>query len=108
MQAVLRLYALLSSRGRKLPLYYGQLRIPICSIRGLLAAEGFEKIDGILPAEGIQIAQFGIIFSGFISIIAGLLVRFAGRNRRRENPAAQYNRACCDGYWLNARGQRNF
>jgi uracil permease len=92
--------------GRKLPLYYGSSFAYLSAVSGLLAAEGFEKIDGILPAEGIQIAQFGIIFSGFISIIAGLLVRFAGR--RRENPAAQHNRACCDGYWLNARGQRNF
>jgi len=66
--------------GRKLPLYYGSSFAYLSAISGLLAAEGFEKIDGILPPEGIQIAQFGIIFSGFISIIAGLLVRFAGRN----------------------------
>ena len=66
--------------GRKLPLYYGSSFAYLSAVSGLLAAEGFEKIDGILPAEGIQIAQFGIIFSGFISIIAGLLVRFAGRN----------------------------
>ena len=45
----------------------------------MCAAEGFEKIDGILPTEAIQYAQFGIIFSGLISIAAGLLVRFFGK-----------------------------
>ena len=36
----------------------------------MCAAEGFEKVDGILPTEAIQYAQFGIIFSGLISIAA--------------------------------------
>ena len=45
----------------------------------MCAAEGFEKVDGILPTEAIQYAQFGIIFSGLISIAAGLLVKFFGK-----------------------------
>ncbi len=45
----------------------------------MCAAEGFEKIDGILPTEAIQYAQFGIILSGLVSIATGLLVRFCGR-----------------------------
>ena len=45
----------------------------------MCAAEGFEKVDGILPTEAIQYAQFGIIFSGLISIAAGLLIRFFGK-----------------------------
>ena len=31
-----------------------------------------------MPAEAIAFAQFGIIMSGFVSIAAGLLVRFSG------------------------------
>ena len=63
-----------------MPLYYGSSFAYLSAISGLVAAQGFEKINGILPTEAIQIAQFGIIMSGFVSIAAGLLVRFAGRN----------------------------
>ena len=49
------------------------------AIASMCAAEGFEKVDGILPTEAIQYAQFGIIFSGLVSIAAGLLVRFFGK-----------------------------
>lgn len=66
--------------GKKMPLYYGSSFAYLSAISGLVAAQGFEKINGILPTEAIQIAQFGIIMSGFVSIAAGLLVRFAGRN----------------------------
>ena len=45
----------------------------------MCAAEGFERIDGILPTVAIQHAQFGIIMSGIISIIAGVIIRFCGR-----------------------------
>ncbi len=66
--------------GKKLPLYYGSSFAYLSAISGLMAAQGFEKIGGILPTEGIQIAQFGIVASGLVSIAAGLLVKIAGRD----------------------------
>lgn len=65
--------------GKKIPLYYGSSFAYLTAIASMCAAEGFEKIDGILPTEAIQYAQFGIIFSGLISIAAGLLIRFFGK-----------------------------
>lgn len=65
--------------GRKIPLYYGSSFAYLTAISSMCAAEGFEKIDGILPTEAIQYAQFGIILSGLVSIAAGLLIRFCGR-----------------------------
>jgi len=66
--------------GRKLPLYYGSSFSYLSAISGLVAAQGFAKTNGILPTEAIQIAQFGIIMSGFVSIAAGLLVKYSGRS----------------------------
>jgi uracil permease len=66
--------------GRKIPLYYGSSFAYLSAVAGLVAAQGFTPVNGILPAEAIRIAQFGIIMSGFVSIAAGLLVRFAGRD----------------------------
>ena len=65
--------------GKKIPLYYGSSFAYLTAIASMCAAEGFEKVDGILPTEAIQYAQFGIIFSGLVSIAAGLLVRFFGK-----------------------------
>ena len=65
--------------GRKIPLYYGSSFAYLTAIASMCAAEGFAKVDGILPTEAILYAQFGIILSGFVSIAAGLLVRFFGR-----------------------------
>ena len=65
--------------GKKIPLYYGSSFAYLTAISSMCAAEGFEKVDGILPTEAIQYAQFGIILSGLISIAAGLLVRFFGK-----------------------------
>lgn len=65
--------------GKKIPLYYGSSFAYLTAIASMCAAEGFEKVDGILPTEAIQYAQFGIILSGFVSIVAGLLVRFFGK-----------------------------
>ncbi len=64
--------------GKKIPLYYGSSFAYLTAISSMCAAEGFEKVDGILPTEAIQYAQFGIIFSGLVSIAAGLLVKFFG------------------------------
>lgn len=65
--------------GKKIPLYYGSSFAYLTAISSMCAAEGFEKVNGILPTEAIQYAQFGIILSGLVSIAAGLLVRFCGR-----------------------------
>lgn len=65
--------------GRKIPLYYGSSFAYLTAISSMCAAEGFERVNGILPTEAIQYAQFGIIMSGFVSIAAGLLIRFCGR-----------------------------
>ncbi len=66
--------------GRKIPLYYGSSFAYLTAVAARCAAEGFVKVDGILPPEAIQYAQFGIILSGLVSVAAGLLVRFFGRN----------------------------
>ncbi len=66
--------------GRKIPLYYGSSFAYLTAIASMCAAEGFVKVDGVLPVEAIQYAQFGIILSGLVSIAAGLLVRFCGRS----------------------------
>jgi uracil permease len=66
--------------GRKIPMYYGSSFSYLSAISGLVAAQGFAKVNGILPMEAIQIAQFGIIASGIVSVAAGLLVKFSGRN----------------------------
>ena len=66
--------------GRKIPLYYGSSFAYLTAISAMCAAEGLEKVDGILPPEAIQYVQFGIILSGLISIAAGFLIRFFGKN----------------------------
>ncbi|MDR0813993.1 MAG: xanthine permease [Oscillospiraceae bacterium] len=60
----------LVTRG-KLPLYFGSSFSYISAIAALLAQRAVE-------ADGIQIAQFGIICSGLISIIAGLIINKFG------------------------------
>ena len=52
--------------GKKIPLYYGSSFAYLTAISSMCAAEGFEKVDGILPTEAIQYAQFGIICSGLV------------------------------------------
>lgn len=71
--------------GKKIPLYYGSSFAYLTAISSMVAAEGtaeqlaqFEE-TGILPAELISQAQFGIVLSGLVSIAAGLLVHFFGR-----------------------------
>lgn len=72
--------------GRKIPLYYGSSFAYLTAIASMVASEGSAaqiasfQATGILPAELISYAQFGIILSGFVSIAAGLLVRFSGRD----------------------------
>lgn len=64
--------------GKKIPLYYGSSFAYLTAIASMCAAKGYVMTDGILPAIAIREAQFGIIMSGFVSIAAGLVVRFAG------------------------------
>ncbi len=64
--------------GRKIPLYYGSSFAYLTAIASMCAAKGYVAVDGILPEIAIREAQFGIIMSGFVSIAAGLVVRFAG------------------------------
>ncbi len=66
--------------GRKIPMYYGSSFSYLSAVAGLVAAQGYAKANGILPTEAIQIAQFGIIASGLVSIAAGFLVKFSGRS----------------------------
>ncbi|MDD2362575.1 MAG: solute carrier family 23 protein [Oscillospiraceae bacterium] len=72
--------------GRKIPLYYGSSFAYLAAISGMVLSEGTAeqissfKASGILPVELISYAQFGIILSGLVSIAAGLLVKFSGRN----------------------------
>ena len=72
--------------GRKIPLYYGSSFAYLTAISSMVTAEGSAdqiasfNATGILPTELISYAQFGIIMSGLVSIAAGLLVRFSGRN----------------------------
>jgi len=71
--------------GRKIPLYYGSSFAYLTAIASMVASEGSAvqiaqfQATGILPAELISYAQFGIILSGLVSIAAGFLVRFSGR-----------------------------
>jgi uracil permease len=63
--------------GGKIPMYYGSSFAYLTAIASMVAAEGTEvqkaffEATNILPPELISKAQFGIIFSGLISIIAG-------------------------------------
>lgn len=79
---------------KKIPLYYGSSFSYLSAVAGLVSGEAVRsavspealaQIDSwaaeatsVLPGEAISYAQFGIIMSGFISIAAGLLVKFFG------------------------------
>ncbi len=72
--------------GKKIPLYYGSSFAYLTAISSMVLAEGTVdqlaafNATGILPTELISYAQCGIIASGLISIIAGLLVKYFGKN----------------------------
>ncbi len=71
---------------KKMPLYYGSSFAYLSAVSSMAMAEGTaEQIaswqaTGILPAELISKAQFGIIMSGFVSIAAGLIVKKCGKD----------------------------
>ncbi|NLK75107.1 MAG: xanthine permease [Clostridiales bacterium] len=62
--------------GKKIPLYYGSSFSYISAIASIMGAEQFSHLA---LNDKISIAQFGIVMSGFISIIAGILIQKTGR-----------------------------
>lgn len=63
----------------KIPLYYGS---SFAYLSAIVSVTGFKYAAGAVatsPDEMIRIAQFGIIMSGFVSIIAGLIINRWGR-----------------------------
>lgn len=62
--------------GRKIPLYYGSSFSYIAAILSIMGAETFAAYS---QNERIAIAQFGIVMSGFVSILAGLIIKRCGQ-----------------------------
>lgn len=62
---------------RKIPLYYGSSFSYVAAIGGLMSSEA---LAAYTLNEKIAVAQFGIVMSGFISIIAGIIVTRFGRD----------------------------
>ncbi|HEY8500896.1 MAG TPA: solute carrier family 23 protein [Clostridia bacterium] len=71
--------------GRQIPLYYGSSFSYIAAIAGLMASEA---LAGAELNEKIAVAQFGIVMSGLVSILAGLIVnRFGKESIEKVLPA---------------------
>ena len=74
---------ILITKGR-IPLYYGSSFSYLSAVSAMALAEGSQEqiaswqATGILPAELISKAQFGIIMSGFVSIAAGIIAKRSG------------------------------
>jgi uracil permease len=70
--------------GKRIPLYYGSSFAYLSAVSAMALAEGSEaqiatwQATGILPAELISKAQFGIVMSGFVSIAAGIVAKKFG------------------------------
>ena len=62
--------------GRKIPLYYGSSFSYIAAIASIMSADAFASYS---LNDKISIAQFGIIMSGFVSIIAGIIIKKSGK-----------------------------
>lgn len=62
--------------GKKIPLYYGSSFSYIAAIASIMSAEAFTNYS---LNDKISIAQFGIVMSGFVSIIAGLIIKRCGK-----------------------------
>ena len=63
--------------GKQIPLYYGSSFSYIAAIGSLMASE---SLANSTLNEKIAVAQFGIIMSGFVSIIAGFIVNRFGKD----------------------------
>ena len=82
--------------GRKIPLYYGSSFSYLTAVISLMTSQAItaklspdalaqltswlDHKTTVMPGEAISYAQFGIIMSGFVSIAAGLLIRFFGKH----------------------------
>lgn len=64
--------------GRKIPLYFGSSFAYLSAIMGLT---GGVEFGHVMPDETISAVQFGIMASGLVSIVAGLIVRRFGREK---------------------------
>lgn len=64
--------------GRQIPLYYGSSFSYIAAIASIMSAEQFALYS---LNDKISIAQFGIIMSGFVSIIAGFIIQKSGKDK---------------------------
>lgn len=62
--------------GRKIPLYYGSSFSYISAIASIMSADAFASYS---LNDKISIAQFGIIMSGFVSILAGFIIKRSGK-----------------------------
>jgi uracil permease len=62
--------------GKKIPLYYGSSFSYIAAISSIMTEEAV-KAHGLNTM--IATAQFGIVMSGFVSIVAGLIINRTGR-----------------------------
>jgi len=62
--------------GKKIPLYYGSSFSYIAAIASIMGAEAFSSYS---LNDKISVAQFGIVLSGFVSIIAGMIIKRSGK-----------------------------
>ena len=81
---------------RRIPMYYGSSFSYLSAVIGLMTSQTIRgsispesltqlnawlaKTTPVMPAEAIAFAQFGIVMSGLISILAGILVRYSGKH----------------------------
>lgn len=64
--------------GRQIPLYYGSSFSYISAIASIMSAEAFASYS---LNDKISIAQFGIIMSGLVSILAGFVIQRSGKDK---------------------------
>lgn len=62
--------------GKKIPLYYGSSFSYIAAVASIMSADAFASYS---LNDKISIAQFGIVMSGFVSIIAGIIINKSGK-----------------------------
>ncbi|NLZ80941.1 MAG: xanthine permease [Clostridiales bacterium] len=62
--------------GKKIPLYYGSSFSYIAAIASIMSADAFQAYS---LNDKISIAQFGIVMSGFVSILAGFIIKGSGK-----------------------------
>lgn len=62
--------------GRKIPLYYGSSFSYIAAIASIMSADAFASFS---LNDKISVAQFGIVMSGFVSILAGFIIQKSGK-----------------------------